>query len=77
MGCSMQRFPVLYYLPMFAQIYIHWVNDAIQSYPLQVAQIQIPPPFGSYVTLGKFIVFELSEPQFSHCKMGMITVPTV
>ena len=29
--CSMPGFPVLYYLPEFAQTNVHWVNDAIQS----------------------------------------------
>ena len=28
MDCSRPSFPVLYYLPEFAQIHIHWVSDA-------------------------------------------------
>ena len=33
--CSMPDFPVLHYLPEFAQTHVHWVNDAIQpSHPL-------------------------------------------
>ena len=28
--CSTPGFPVLHYLPEFAQIHIHWVSDAIQ-----------------------------------------------
>ena len=37
-GCSMSGFPVLHYLLEFAQIHVHWVNDAIySSHPL-------PPP---------------------------------
>ena len=33
--CSMPRFPVLHYLPEFAQTHVHWVSDAIQpSHPL-------------------------------------------
>ena len=33
--CSMPGFPVLHYLLEFAQIYVHWVGDAIQpSHPL-------------------------------------------
>ena len=33
--CSMPGFPVLYSLPEFAQIHVHWVDDAIQpSHPL-------------------------------------------
>ena len=29
MDCSRRGFPVLHYLPEFAQIHVHWVNDAI------------------------------------------------
>ena len=32
MDCSMPAFPVLHYLPEFAQTHIHWVNDNIQLY---------------------------------------------
>ena len=32
MDCSMPGFPVLHYLPEFAQVHIHWVGDAIPSY---------------------------------------------
>ena len=31
MDCSMPGSSVLYYLPEFAQIHVHWVSDAIQS----------------------------------------------
>ena len=31
MDCNTPRFPVLDYLPEFAQIHIHWVRDAISS----------------------------------------------
>ena len=30
MGCSTLGFPGLHYLPEFAQIHVHWVNDPIQ-----------------------------------------------
>ena len=30
MDCSMLAFPVHHYLPDFAQIHVHWVDDAIQ-----------------------------------------------
>ena len=33
--CSKPGFPVLYYLPQFAQTHVHWVSNAIQpSHPL-------------------------------------------
>ena len=31
MNCSMPGFPVLHYLSEFAQTYVHWVSDAIQT----------------------------------------------
>ena len=35
MGCSTPGFPVLHYLPEFAQTHVYWVSDAIQpSQPL-------------------------------------------
>ena len=37
MDCSMLGFPVLHYLPEFAQTHVHWVDNAIQSsHPLQL-----------------------------------------
>ena len=34
-NCSTPGFPVLHYLPEFAQTHVHWVSDAIQpSHPL-------------------------------------------
>ena len=35
MDCSMPGLPVLHHLPEFAQIHVHWVDDAVQpSHPL-------------------------------------------
>ena len=35
MDCNTPGFPVLHYLPKFAQTHVHWVGDAIQlSHPL-------------------------------------------
>ena len=35
MNCSTPVFPILHYLPEFAQTHVHWVSDAIQaSHPL-------------------------------------------
>ena len=31
MNCSISSFPVLHYLPEFAQTHVHWVDDAIQT----------------------------------------------
>ena len=32
MDCSTPGFPVLHYLPEFAQIHVHWVSDTIQPF---------------------------------------------
>ena len=37
-NCSMPDFPVLHYLPEFAQILVHWVSDAIQP-----SRLRSPP----------------------------------
>ena len=34
MDCSTPGFPVLHYLPKFAQTHVHWVGDAILCHPL-------------------------------------------
>ena len=35
MDCNTPGFPILHYLPEFAQIHVHWVDDATQpSHPL-------------------------------------------
>ena len=45
----MPGFPILHYLPEFAQTHIHWVNDAIQP------SHRLPPPF--------LLAFSLSQHQ--------------
>ena len=50
--CSMPGFPVLHYLPEFAQTYVHWVGDAIQpSHPLLSP---FPPDFSLSQHQGLF-----------------------
>ena len=40
MDCSMPGFPVLHYLPEFAQTHVHWVSDAIRpSHPLSSSSL--------------------------------------
>ena len=40
MDCSMPGFPVLHYLPVFAQTHVHWVSDAIKpSYSLSLPSL--------------------------------------
>ena len=43
MNCSMPGFPVLHYLPEFAQTHVHWVGDAIQlSHPILLLPSMFP-----------------------------------
>ena len=52
MDCSRPGFPVLHYLPEFAQTYVRWVNDAIQrSHPLL-------PPSPPALNLSQHQVFD-------------------
>ena len=37
MDCSMPGFPVIHYLPEFAQTHVHWVSDGIQPSPLIIS----------------------------------------
>ena len=48
--CSRPGFPVLHYLPEFAQTHVHWVDDAIQpSHPLLPSSCpQCVPASGSF-----------------------------
>ena len=48
MDCSTPGFPVLHYVPEFAQIHVHRVRDAIQpSHPLSPPSLLLPPIFPS------------------------------
>ena len=52
MDCSIPGFPVLHYLPEFAQTHVHWVSDAIQpSHPLSSPS---PPTFNLSQHQGLF-----------------------
>ena len=49
MDCSMPGFPVLQYLPEFAQTHVHWVGDTMQpSHPLLLPSPESFPPSGSF-----------------------------
>ena len=52
MDCSMPEFPILHYLPEFAQTHVHWVGDAIQlSHPLSLSS---PPALNLSQHQGHF-----------------------
>ena len=52
MGCCTPGFPVLYYLPEFAQTHVHWVYDAIQPYQPLVCP---SPPALNFISCGQSI----------------------
>ena len=60
MNCSTSGFPILYYLPEFAQIQVHWVGDAIQpSHPLSLPSLpalNLSQHHGLFQWVGCFFV---------------------
>ena len=71
MDCSMPSFPVLYYLPQFAQTHVHWVSDAIQpSHPLS-SPSPLALNLSQHQGLFKWVssshqVVKVLEPQLQH-----------
>ena len=71
MNCNTPGFPVLHYLPEFAQTHVHWISDAIQpSHPLSSAS---PPALSLSQHQGLFQgvgsshqVAKVLELQFQH-----------
>jgi len=57
MDCSMSGFPVLHYLPKFAQTHVHEVSDAIQLSPCSVAPSSSCPQ--SFPVSGSFLMNRL------------------
>ena len=60
MDCSTPGFPVLHYLPEFAQTHVHWVGDAIQSSHSQLPLLlllllQYCPASGSFPMSWLFV----------------------
>ena len=54
MGCNTPGFPVLHYLPEFAQTHVHWVGDVIQPLILGHPLLLLPSIFSSPVhAMGK------------------------
>ena len=57
MNCSMPSFPVLHYLPEFAQTHVHWVSDAIPTISSSVTSFSFCPQ--SSPTSGSFPMSQL------------------
>ena len=65
MDCSTPGFPVLHYLPEFAQTHVHWVSDAIQ--PSQSSVIPFSSCSQSFPLSGSFQMnqfFFISWPKY-------------
>ena len=58
MDCSIPGFPVLYYLPEFAQTHVNWVNDAIKLshplWPLSLPAVNLSQHQGLFQWTGYF-----------------------
>ena len=64
MNCSTPGFPVLHYLPEFAQTHVHWVSDAIQSsHPLSPLLL-LPLIFASIRVLSNELALCIRWPDF-------------
>ena len=64
MDCNTPGFSVLHYLPEFAQIYVHWVSDAIQpSHPLS-SPLLLPSIFPSIRVFFNELVLHIRWPKY-------------
>ena len=64
--CSIPAFPVLHYLPEFAQTHVHWMDDAIQpSHPL-APLLLLPSIFPSISIFSSHQVAKMLELQLQH-----------
>ena len=65
MDCSMPGFPVLHYVPEFAQIHGHWVGDAIQlSHRLPPPLFLLPSIFPSIRVFSNKSAFPIRWPKY-------------
>ena len=52
--CSIPRFPILHYLPEFAQTHVHWTGDAIQLSVVPVSSCRQSFPTSVSFPIGQF-----------------------
>ena len=65
--CSMPGFPALHYLPEFAQIHVHWIDDATQpSHPLP----PLSPLAFNLPSIRVFSQWVSSNEKQTHVQMG-------
>ena len=64
MDCSMPGFPVLHFLPEFAQTHVHWVSDAIQP-SHSLSPLLLPPSiFPSIRVFSHELVLCITWPKY-------------
>ena len=64
MDCTTPGFPVLHYLPEFAQSHVCWVSDVIQSSHPLVSPSPLPSIFPSIRIFSKELDFCLKTPKY-------------
>ena len=89
MDCSMRGFPILHYLPEFAQVHVHWVGDAIQlshSLPLSSPFALIFPSIRvvsneyleyMYLQYNLYLDYNVSAIQFQSIAKAILRPPDV
>ena len=64
MECSTPGFPVLHYLPDFAQTHVHWVGDAIQPSDLCCPLLLLPSVFPIIRVFSSKLVLHIRWPEY-------------
>ena len=64
MDCSAPGFPVLHYLPEFAQTHVHWVGDAIQPSHSCCPLLLLPSVFPSIRVFSNESVLRIRWPEY-------------
>ena len=64
MDCSTPGFPVLHYLPEFAQIHVHWVSDAINHLIVCCPLLLLPSIFPSIRVFSSESVLRIRCPKY-------------
>ena len=64
LDCSTPGFPILHYLPEFAQTHVHWVGDAIQPSHLCCPLFSLPSIFPSNRVFSKQLALCIRWPKY-------------
>ena len=64
MDCSMPGFPVVCYFPEFAQVHVHWVDDALNHLILCLSLHLLPSIFHSIKVFSSELAVHIRWPQY-------------